>query len=68
MPSTYHTGGGKVRRLFENYMEVEQAYYRKTRIFPIMHTVVLRREVYAQHPWIVQSLSKAFAAAQREDR
>jgi 4,5-dihydroxyphthalate decarboxylase len=45
MPSTYHSGGGKVKRLFENYMEVEQAYYRKTRIFPIMHTVAIRRSL-----------------------
>jgi 4,5-dihydroxyphthalate decarboxylase len=66
MPSTYHTGGGKVRRLFENYMEVEQAYYRRTRIFPIMHTVAIRRSLYEQYPWIAMSLYKAFAQAQKE--
>ena len=66
MPSTYHTGGGKVKRLFESYMEIEQAYYRKTRIFPIMHTVAIRRSLYEQYPWIAMSLYKAFAQAQRE--
>ena len=66
MPSTYHTGGGKVRRLFENYMEVEQAYYRKTKIFPIMHTVAIRRSLYEQYPWIAMSLYKAFVQSQRE--
>jgi 4,5-dihydroxyphthalate decarboxylase len=67
MPSTYKAGGaGPVRRLFEEYMEVEQAYYRKTRIFPIMHTVAIRRSLYEQYPWIAMSLYKAFAAAQRE--
>jgi 4,5-dihydroxyphthalate decarboxylase len=67
MPSTYKAGmDGPVRRLFENYMEVEQAYYRKTRIFPIMHTVAIRREVYEQYPWVAMNLYKAFVQAQRE--
>ncbi len=66
MPSTYRTGGGKVKRLFEDYMEVEQAYYRKTGIFPIMHTVAIRRSLYEQYPWIAMSLYKAFVQSQRE--
>ena len=67
MPSTYKAGvAGPVRRLFEDYPEVEQAYYRKTRIFPIMHTVAIRREVYEAHPWVAMNLYKAFVAAQRE--
>jgi 4,5-dihydroxyphthalate decarboxylase len=67
MPSTYTAGGkGPVRRLFEDYMEVEQAYFRKTRIFPIMHTVAIKRSVYEAHPWVAMSLYKAFARAQKE--
>ena len=65
-PSTFTNGAGPVRRLFANYAEVEHAYYQKTRIFPIMHTVVIRRDVYEKHPWVAQSLFKAFLAAQRE--
>ena len=67
MPSSYKAGGlGDVRRLFENYMEVEQAYYRKTKIFPIMHTVAIRRSLYEQYPWVAMSLYKAFVQSQRE--
>jgi 4,5-dihydroxyphthalate decarboxylase len=65
MPSSYKDGSGKVRRLFENYAEVEREYYEKTKIFPIMHTVVIRREVYEKNRWVAQSLYKAFVAAQK---
>ena len=65
MPSTFITRPDKVRRLFPDYAQVERQYFRDTAIFPIMHTVVIRREVYEQNRWIAQSLCKAFAEAQR---
>jgi 4,5-dihydroxyphthalate decarboxylase len=65
MPSTFQSSPGKVKRLFENYVEVEQQYFRATGIFPIMHTVVVRRTVYEQNRWVAQSLYKAFVAAQK---
>ena len=65
MPSSFLKGDGRVRRLFENYVEVERDYYRQTRIFPIMHTVVIRRDVYEANRWVAQSLMKAFIEAQR---
>lgn len=66
MPSSYLSSGGKVKRLFESYVGVEKAYYRETKIFPIMHTVVIRRDVYEQNRWVAQSLYKAFCQAQAE--
>ena len=65
MPSTFSLHGGSVRRLFPNYRDVEQEYFRKTRIFPIMHTIAIRRDIYEQNRWIAQSLYKAFVQAQR---
>ena len=62
-PSTFHTQPDAVKRLFPDYVDQEKAYYRRTKIFPIMHTVVIRREVYAANPWVAQSLAKAFGAA-----
>jgi 4,5-dihydroxyphthalate decarboxylase len=66
MPSSYRGGTGRVARLFEDYHSVEHEYYRKTRIFPIMHTIAIRREIYEQNRWVAQSLFKAFGQAQKE--
>ncbi|HEY7166818.1 MAG TPA: ABC transporter substrate-binding protein [Candidatus Binatia bacterium] len=56
-------GTPETRRLFENYKEVEQAYFQKTKIFPIMHTVAIREELWKEQPWIAVSLLKAFQQA-----
>ena len=63
-PSSFHRGDGKVVRLFPDYAAVEKAYYRTTGLFPIMHCVVIRREVYEKNRWVAQSLYKAFCQAQ----
>jgi 4,5-dihydroxyphthalate decarboxylase len=65
-PSTFTTRPESVKRLFQDFVEVEKAYYRKTKIFPIMHTVVIRRDLYEKCRWIAQSLTKAFVEAQRK--
>jgi 4,5-dihydroxyphthalate decarboxylase len=62
-PSSFQQEPDKVRRLFPDYVETEKQYYRRTKIFPIMHTVVIRRDVYAKNPWVAQSLYKAFTEA-----
>ncbi|HUF80887.1 MAG TPA: ABC transporter substrate-binding protein [Burkholderiales bacterium] len=52
--------GAGVRRLFPDFRKAEADYYRRTRIFPIMHTLALKRSVYEKHPWLAVSLYKAF--------
>ncbi len=64
-PSTFYSKPDAVRRLFPNYVEIEREYYRRTKIFPIMHVVVIRRDVYEANRWIAMTLYKAFAEAQR---
>ena len=55
-----------VRRLFEDSPKVEAEYFKKTGIFPIMHSVALRQDVWEAHPWIARSLFKAFQRAKEE--
>jgi len=62
-PSTFRKRPDAVQRLFPDYVAAEKAYYAKTKIFPIMHTVVIRRDVYEANPWVAQSLYKALAAS-----
>jgi hypothetical protein len=56
----------KVGRLFENYLEVERDYYRRTRIFPIMHAVVVKRELASEHPEVVRAIYQGFCEAKDE--
>lgn len=63
MPRSLFADKPVVRRLFPNYREVETDYYRRTRIFPIMHTLVLKNELFHREPWTAISLYKAFVQA-----
>jgi 4,5-dihydroxyphthalate decarboxylase len=58
VPSAIHRCA-HVRRLFPDFRAEEKAYYRRTKIFPIMHLVVLRREFYERHPFVATSLYNA---------
>ena len=53
----------KVGRLFEDYEAAERDYYRRTGIFPIMHTVVVRRRLAEEHPEVVKSIYRGFCSA-----
>jgi 4,5-dihydroxyphthalate decarboxylase len=49
--------------LFPDARAVERAYYQATHIFPIMHLIVIRRDLYEQNPWIGNSLYKGLVDA-----
>jgi 4,5-dihydroxyphthalate decarboxylase len=49
--------------MFPDHRRVEEDYYRRTRIFPIMHVIGIRRSIAEAHPWLAASLYKAFVQA-----
>jgi 4,5-dihydroxyphthalate decarboxylase len=66
MPASFTADPPPVRRLFPDYRQAEKEYFARTGIFPIMHTVVLRRDVHEQYPWAAQSIYRAFIEAKEQ--
>ena len=52
-----------VERLFPDFREVEREYFQRTGMFPIMHTIVIRTDVYEENPWVARELTEAFTEA-----
>jgi 4,5-dihydroxyphthalate decarboxylase len=62
-PSSFLNGEPHIARLFPNTRAAEQAYYKKTRLFPIMHLVGIRKVLAEKYPWLPTSVYKAFCEA-----
>lgn len=64
-PRHFLDGNPDIVRLFSDYQAAEEAYWRETNIFPVMHTVAVRTEILNRFPWIAMNLLKAFEKAKR---
>ncbi len=62
-PSCFVRGHPQVRRLFSDYRAAERDYFARSKLFPIMHAVGIRRDVHEKHRWLAASLYKAFMQA-----
>jgi 4,5-dihydroxyphthalate decarboxylase len=65
VPHPPHSLGAGIVRLFSDHQAVEEASFRRTGVFPIMHVVVLRADVLERDPWIAANLLSAFEEAKR---
>lgn len=64
-PNSYTQGHPDIKRLYENFIEVEAEYYRQTGIFPIMHAFAIRKEILEKNPWVARNLLNAFEEAKQ---
>ena len=62
-PSSFLRGEPHIGRLFPDTRAAEIAYFKKTRLFPIMHLIGIRKTLLAQYPWLATSIYKAFCEA-----
>jgi 4,5-dihydroxyphthalate decarboxylase len=64
-PRAFLAGAPEIKRLFADVRAVEANYYRQTKIFPIMHMVVIRRAIYEHDPSLAARLTRAFESAKQ---
>jgi 4,5-dihydroxyphthalate decarboxylase len=62
-PNAFLADDGRMQRLMPDYQEIELEYFRRTGVYPIMHTVAIRRDVYERNPWIAMNMMTAFEQA-----
>ena len=64
-PTCFLKGHPDVVRLFPDYAEMEEAYFTRTRVWPIMHIIAMKRSIAAEHPWVARNLYNAFLESKR---
>jgi 4,5-dihydroxyphthalate decarboxylase len=64
-PSCFKRGAPHVARMWDDYRTEEQAYYLRTKVFPVMHLVAIKKDLVARYPWLPGTLYKAFTEAKK---
>ncbi|MEI7738688.1 MAG: hypothetical protein WCJ99_08140 [Betaproteobacteria bacterium] len=59
-------GHPNIEPLFKDPFAETTRFFRKTGLFPINHTVVMKRELYEKHPWLALNIYHAFVEAKRQ--
>ena len=65
LPQRWIRGEGTVERLFPDFENEEKSYYQRTKVYPIMHPVVIRKEILDRDPWVATSLYEALLASRK---
>lgn len=66
IPSSFDDPSKGIKRMFPDYVNEEKKYFKETGVYPLMHTVVIRREIYKENPWVAMSLYKALLESKKK--
>ncbi len=66
LPESFLAGGSTLRRLFPDAQAEMQGFVRRTGIYPITHTLVMKQELSEREPWIAENMVRALSEAQRQ--
>jgi 4,5-dihydroxyphthalate decarboxylase len=64
-PTCFLEGHPDVIRLFPDYVDMEEEYYSRTKVWPIMHIIAMKRAIVNDHPWAARNLYNAFLESKR---
>jgi len=64
-PDCFRQGHPDIERLFLNYWEMEEEYYKRTKVWPIMHIITVQKHVLDANPWVARNLFNAFVESKR---
>lgn len=64
-PTCFLEGNPDIVRLFPDYLEMEEAYYERTKVWPIMHIIAMKKSVVEEHPWVPRNLYNGFMESKR---
>src|SRR4051812_20941567 len=59
-PTCFLEGHPDIVRLFSNFLEMEEEYYERTKVWPIMHIIAMKKSIVDEHPWVPRNLFNAF--------
>lgn len=64
-PTCFLEGHPDVERLYPNYLEMEEEYYDRTKVWPIMHIIAVQKHLIDENPWVARNLINAFQESKR---
>ena len=64
-PTCFLEGHPDVERLFPNYLEMEEDYFERTKVWPIMHIIAVQKHIIDENPWVARNLLNAFNESKR---